>query len=96
MKCFAVYYKVRTKTTDWQDAAEQDNAQAAIPPNAPANQEPVIGQDSKDELHVNIWKVNEGRICLNSCFYLDIGLKVSFTYESVRQPSVQNHRKHIE
>lgn len=84
MKSLAVYYKVRTKTTGGQNAAGQENAQAAIPLDAPVNQEPVTGQDSKDELHVNIWKVNEGRLCLKSCFYLDIGLKVSFAYESVR------------
>lgn len=82
MKSLAVYYKMRTKSG--QDAAGQENAQAAIPLDAPVNQEPVTGQDSKDELHVNIWKVNEGHLCLKSCFYLDIGLKVSFRYESVR------------
>lgn len=84
MKSLAVYYKERIKATGGQGAAVRENAQTAISLDTPANQGSVTGQASKDELHVNIWKVNEGCICLNSCFYLDIGLKVSFTYESVR------------
>ena len=82
MKSLAVYYKMREE--NGQDAAGQDNAQEEVLPEVKEDKEHGTGQDSKDELHVNIWKVNEGHLCLKSCFYLDIGLKMSFRYQSVR------------
>lgn len=84
MKSLAVYYKNRSIANEGQDRSEQGENQTPKSTDNTADKEQKTGPGSKDELHVNIWKVNEGRICLNSCFYLDIGLKVSFTYESVR------------
>lgn len=84
MKSLAVYYKKRSIANEGQDRSEQGENQTPKSTDNTADKEQKTEPGSKDELHVNIWKVNEGRICLNSCFYLDIGLKVSFTYESVR------------
>lgn len=84
MKSLAVYYKKRTIANEGQDLSLQGDNQTINSPDNQADKEQITGMGSKDELHVNIWKVSEGRICLNPCFYLDIGLKVSFTCESFR------------
>lgn len=77
MKSFAIYYKVDNKFKD-DKLSDSQSFDSAV--------------ESKDlekyadvgELHMNIWKVNQGGVRLHSVFYVDLGVKVSFKCESIR------------
>ena len=84
MKSLAIYYKLRSETQSGTHQAEQNEHKTEKQSDTSSDKAQERRKNSKDELHLNIWKVSEGRILLESCFYMDIGLKVSFTYESVR------------
>lgn len=85
MKSLAIYYKLRAKEKMLGKKQENSNvAQEGSKQKMKDGKDDKNAQNSQDELHVNIWKVNEGHINLKSCFYLDIGLKVSFSYDSVK------------
>lgn len=78
MKSFAIYHKthedisnnklLRQVCDDWQTKSSKD----------------LEAFSDVGELHINIWKVNNGDIRLHPVFYLDLGIKISFKCEKIR------------
>lgn len=77
MKSFAIYYKVDAKYSN-DPLSNTQKFDQAVKSND-LEKYPDVG-----ELHMNIWKVNQGDVRLHPVFYVDLGIKVSFKCESVR------------
>lgn len=77
MKSFAIYYKVNK---DFKDE-ELSDSQAF---DRSIKSKYLEKYADVGELHMNIWKVNQGGVRLHSVFYVDLGVKVSFKCESIR------------
>ena len=80
MKSFAIYYRNHKDFSDSQFKQEKDE----YGKNKEMSAEEIKKFSDVGEFHVNIWKVNEGRINLHPVFYVDLGIKVSFKCEQVR------------
>lgn len=80
MKSFAIYYRNHKDFVDNQFKQEKDENGK----NKEMPAEEIKKFSDVGEFHVNIWKVNEGKINLHPVFYVDLGIKVSFKCEQVR------------
>lgn len=82
MRSFAIYYKLRDDLEDQElsSSLKDENGTYSNPiKSKDLEKYPDVG-----ELHVNVWKVNHGRMKLHPVFYLDLGIKLSFKCEQVR------------
>lgn len=77
MKSFAIYYKV---DENYKDESLCKNKVF----NSEVESKELEQYADVGELHMNIWKVNQGGIRLHPVFYVDLGVKVSFKCESIR------------
>lgn len=77
MKSIAVYYKIHEGIESSENYDEKQKR-------SPTSTEGLKPSSDVGELHVNIWKVNEGRLKLHPVFYVDLGVKVSFKCEQLR------------
>ena len=77
MKSFAIYYKIR-------EDYKSENLSTSEKFEGEIKSEVLAKYADVGELHVNIWKVNQGGLCLHPVFYVDLGVKVSFKCESIR------------
>lgn len=87
MKSIAIYYKLRedsslselydeSKHNDSDKSNQEDGSQLS-------KNDQWLSYPNVGEVHINIWKVYEGRVCLSPVYYLDLGLRVSFKCDSV-------------
>ena len=76
MKSIAVYYKIHEGIDNKVSSENYDNQKWKS-----TTTEGLKPFSDVGELHVNIWKVNEGRLKLHPVFYADLGIKVSFKCE---------------
>lgn len=74
MKSIAVYYKIH-EGIDNKVSSKNYHENQECRPTSTEGLKPFSGAG---ELHVNIWKVNEGKLKLHPVFYVDLGVKVSF------------------
>ena len=79
MKSIAVYYKIHDGIDNKVSSENYDNQKWRL-----TTTEGLKPFSDVGELHVNIWKVNEGRLKLHPVFYVDLGIKVSFKCEQIR------------
>ena len=80
MKSIAVYYKIH-EGIDNKVSSKNYNENQEWRSTTTEGLKPF---SDVGELHVNIWKVNEGRLKLHPVFYVDLGIKVSFKCEQIR------------
>lgn len=81
MKSFAIYYKVQE---EYQTEAKTSVLTAEDKAWGSKKSKELEKYPDVGELHVNIWKVNHGRLLLHPVFYIDVGIKFSFKCEQVR------------
>lgn len=80
MKSIAVYYKIHEGIDNKVSSENYDENQKW----RPTSTEGLKPFSDVGELHVNIWKVNDGKLKLHPVFYVDLGVKVSFKCEQLR------------
>lgn len=83
MKSIALYYSTKNQ----KDDTSVDNNQVSVPAKENKSEVEDKEADSKDnlktELHVNIWKVEEGTYKLSPRFYFDFGVMFPKEYKSL-------------
>lgn len=80
MKSIAVYYKIHDGIDNKTSSDNYDDNQKW----KSVSTDELKPFSDVGELHINIWKVNEGKLKLHPVFYVDLGIKVSFKCEYVR------------
>lgn len=81
MKSIAVYYKIHDRIDNKTSSDNYDDDDQKW---KPVSTDELKTFSDVGEFHVNIWKVNEGKLKLHPVFYVDLGVKVSFKCEQVR------------